>query len=286
MRSLLLLSLFLGQLFTFAQSADSAQALLEQGKVYYEAEKFILAEKTFQQALNLKPESYEAQLGLANSWHKQEKYQEAIDGYDLAEKLNESDPELYFDRGAAKIFIKEYKSAIKDFNRSEELRSDFAELYYYRAFCQGELERYHGAIQDYNRCIELDPDFGAAYYNRGAAIAELGNFEAGLKDFETALEKDPELDNGRINIALSKLGMGNYEEAVKDLTEVINKRDENLAKAYFYRGEAKYEMGDKDDACSDWRRASNLDHENATSNVNSFCSGKRSPKRKEIEIVF
>jgi serine/threonine-protein kinase len=286
MRTLLLSCLLLSQLFSYAQEPGSTEELLKQGAEYYDAEKYILAEKTYEKALSTAPENYKATMGLADSRHKQERYQEAIAGYDQAEKLNESDADLYFKRGAAKIFIGEFKSAINDFNTSEELRPDHAELFYYRGFANSELERYNAAINDYNRCIELEPDNGAAYYNRGAAIAELGDFEAGLKDFEIALEKDPELNNGRINIALSKLGMENYEEAIKDLTEVINKRDDNLARAYFYRGEAKYELGQKEDACSDWRRASNLDHQNATKNVNDFCSGKRAPKRKEIEIVF
>tara|TARA_R100001015_G_C4633038_1_gene197431 strand:+ start:3146 stop:4030 length:885 start_codon:yes stop_codon:yes gene_type:complete len=286
MRSTLILAFLILCQFSIYAQEESINDLLKQGMEYYDAEKFILAEKTYEKALSLETENFKAQMGLADSRHKQERYQEAIQDYNKAEKLSDTVADLYFKRGAAKIFIGEFKSAIKDFNHSEQLEPNNAQLYYYRGFCQSELERYNAAIEDYDKCIELDPDNGAAYYNRGAAISELGDFKGGLKDFETALEKDPNLNNGRINIALSKLGMENYEEAIKDLTEVINKRDENLARAYFYRGEAQYEMGDKDAACADWRRASNLDHANATRNVNDFCSGKRAPKRKEIEIVF
>ena len=72
--------------------------------------------------------------------------------------------------------------------------------------------------------------------------AELKNFEGGAKDFELALSKDPKLENGRINIDLSKLAQNEFQESIKDFDIIIESRDAKLDKAYFYRGEAYYEL--------------------------------------------
>lgn len=286
MKQLLLGFLILLQLPLFAQMDDELQKYIEQGNKSYAAGKFGDAERFFEQATNRDPKSFEARKSLADSKHKQEKYEAAITDYDLAEELDDENAEVYLNRGVAKIFMGDFRSAIKDFNQSEELDPNNADLYYYRAYCHSEFNHFKLAIADYSKCIQLDPDNAGAYYNRGAAIAEMGNYEAGMKDFEAALKKDPDLEGGKINIALTKLGMEQYEKAIDDFNDVIEVRDENLGRAYFYRGEARYELGLKEEACSDWEKASNLNFPKASEFVNDFCSGKQKVQRREIDIVF
>jgi tetratricopeptide (TPR) repeat protein len=158
-------------------------------------------------------------------------------------------------------------------------------VHYFKGYCNYELSRYNAAIKSYTKAIEINPDYAAAIYNRGAAKAELKNFEGGAEDFEAALAKNPELENGRMNIALSKLARDQLEGAIKDFDLVIEKRDENLAKAYFYRGEAYYELNNKEKACDDWLKSSNLGYDKGKSNIEDFCGSVTKPRRK-IEVVF
>ena len=120
---------------------------------------------------------------------------------------------------------------------------------------------------------------------RGAAKAELDDFQGGKEDFEAALLKNPKLENGSMNIALSKLGEEKYEEAIKDFDLIIEKRGENLARAYLYRGEAYYELKNKEKACDDWLKASNLGNVKGAKNIEDFCGAEIRP-RKKIDIVF
>lgn len=283
--TLTLFSLCCISFYGFGQN-DSLNILLSEGKEDYENEKFVSALKAYRKAFSINDKSFEAAMGLGDSQHKLEMFQQAIESYDQAEKIKKDDAELYFNRGAAKVFVEDYRKAIKDFDQSIELRPDFPDVYYYRAYCYGALERYRNAIDDYNKAIELRPGYAAAIYNRGAAKAELGDYEAGKADFETALKEEPELENGKINIALSMLGMKKYEEAIQGLTEVINNRDDDLARAYFYRGEARYEIDRKKDACNDWQKAANLGHIQASKNANSFCDKDKAKKKSDIDIIF
>ncbi|MEQ8907915.1 MAG: tetratricopeptide repeat protein [Vicingaceae bacterium] len=276
-------SLWLNQ-NTFAQ--DSANIYLTKAQKLYDAEQYVKAMNAYKEAIIKAPKSYAALLGLADSQHKLEMFKQSVEVYDRAEKVNDQDAELYFNRGAALVFMQEFRKAIKDFDQSLELKADQAKVYYYRGYSNSALSRYRNAVDDYSRAIELKPDYAEAYYNRGAAKAELGNYENGLKDFEKALEKKPNLQNGKINLALSKLGMKKYQEAIGGLTEIIEQRDENLARAYFYRGEAKYEIKKKNEACGDWRKAANLGHAQAAENANNFCDKESGKKKRDIDIVF
>ena len=183
------------------------------------------------------------------------------------------------------VFLNLYKKALQDFNKSQELNENKPELHYFKGYCNYELSRYRASIESYNRAIELSPNYAEAIYNRGAVKAELKNFEGGAEDFELALSKDPNLENGRMNIALSKLAQNQFEESIKDFDIIIENRGANLNKAYLYRGEAYYELKNKDKACKDWIKASNLGSEKATANINDFCGSKAKP-RKKIDIVF
>jgi serine/threonine-protein kinase len=279
----LLISLLL---LSFLSVKTYSQVNLDQAKKLYADEQFEAAFEAYKEKLKEDPSNYATVLGMADSKHKLGQLEQAVEMYDRAEKLNANDAELYYNRGIAYVFLEEFGKAIKDFNQSEKLRPDHAQLFYYRGYAQAALSRYRNAIEDYSRALELKPDYAEAYYNRGAAKAELDNFEAGMQDFQTALEKKPDLENGKINIALSKLGMKQYQAAIDGLTEIIEERADNLARAYFYRGEAYYELKQKDQACSDWRKAANLKHEQAIENTNNFCDSETGKKKRDIDIVF
>lgn len=259
---------------------------MNKGDKAYEKKNFVEASAYYAQAMELNSEDYRALKSFADSKHKLEDFKEAIKVYNQAQKLNAQDPVLYFDRGAAKLFVEDYSGAISDFDQSIMLDPNVAEVYFFRAYSKSELQDYIGAISDYNKAIELKPDYADAYYNRGAAKGELGNYETAMEDFNLALEKEP-IENGYLNIALSYLGMKEYEKAIQGFTEVIEMRNVNLAKAYFYRGEAYFDTEQSEKACVDWERASNLEFEQADENISEYCG--ESPKKdrtKDIDIVF
>lgn len=269
----------------FAQ--DSTDIFLNDGKKLYEQEDYVGAMKAFSKGYLISLNNYDVIMGLANSRHKLDLFKPAISLYDKAEEIRDDDPELFFSRGAAYVFINEFKKAIKDFNDCIELDPMHDRVYYYLGFSNAQLSRYKTAIENYTEEIKRNPDNAAAYYNRGAAKAELNNYEAGMDDFKVALEKEPELENGLFNIALSKLGMKQYEEAIKDLNQVILSDNKNLSRAFFYRAEAKYELKRKEEACEDWQKAANLGHEQALENASVFCGSNRgATKKRDIEIIF
>lgn len=286
MKSKIIISLAFLLLSQLSWGQDSLQYYLKKADKEFANKEFVPSMNTYKNALKQDVKSYEAIMGVANSMHKLDLFKPAIQWYDKAEEIKDTDSELYFNRGAAKVFIEDYKNAIKDFDKSIKLEDDSAKTYFYRGNCYTYLDHYRKALSDYNKAVELKSDYAAAIYNRGAAKGELGDYEAGMVDFDYALKKDPTLGNGRINLALSLLGLKRYQEAIDLFSEVIDKRDDNLSKAYFYRAEAEYEIKRQDEACADWFKAGNLGYEQGKMNANTYCDKESNKKKKGIKIIF
>ncbi len=230
--------------------------------------------------------SVQEQLLLADAHHKQDHFKLAEEGYTKVLKADKESYVALFNRGAARVFLEDYKGALKDLKKAIDLYPDSAEMYYYKGYCEAELFDYKDAIASYSKAIALKPDYAAAYYNRGAAKGELDLYEAGMEDFSTALEKQPNLEDGVLNVALSKLGMGDLDGAIAGFDQVIANRDKNLGKAYFYRGEARYDKGLRAEACDDFNRAMTLQYEPADKNIGDLCGANKKSKRREIDITF
>jgi tetratricopeptide (TPR) repeat protein len=286
MKYFILVALYLGLTINI-NGQEPIDKLLKLGKQQYLNEKYSDAMISYNKAYKLSPKSYEAIMGLADSRHKLDLFMPAIELYNEAETVNNTDPNLFSSRGIAYIFIQKYKKALKDFDQALELNPEIKRVFYYKGYANNELGRYKQSIEDYSNEIEQNPEYGAAYYNRGAAKAQLKSYEAGMQDFELAVKKDPGLKDVKLNIALVKLGMKKYEEAIKDLDKVIFEDEENISKAFYYRAEAKYKLFGKEKACEDWEKAANLGYEQAIETVNTFCGIEvENKKKREIEIVF
>ena len=132
-----------------------------------------------------------------NEHWKQGEYQEAIDDYTSAIKINPDDADAYVNRGAAYHNLGKHQEAIDDFNTAIKINPNYAKAYYNRGMVCKKLGRYQEAIADYTTAIKINPDDADAYVNRGISKAylsidccrdfkracELGN-ESGCRNFK------------------------------------------------------------------------------------------------------
>ena len=72
--------------------------------------------------------------------------------------------ETYFNRGLAKLELKDYYGAIADYTRAIELNPQYADAYNNRGYAKSNLKDYNGAIADMNEALRLDPDNGQVKY--------------------------------------------------------------------------------------------------------------------------
>ncbi len=199
-------------------------------------------------------------------------YDRAIALFSKALEINPRYAEAYNNRGIAYAKGKgQYDKAISDYDKAIEINPRYAEAYNNRAIAYCDSQKFDKAISDYTKAIEINPRYTEAYNNRGVAYEKKGQFDKAISDFSIALEINPryaEAYNNR-GIAYAK-GKGQYEKALSDFLKAIEINPVN-ADIYDNRGITYERLGDKEKACSDWKKACQL----------GSCKAYEAAKRKD-----
>ena len=116
------------------------------------------------------------------------------------------------------------------------------------------------ALEHLNRAIELDDALDIAYCNRGLAHLESGDFEAAYEDFEKALELDQYDPMHYNNAGVLFLDLEVPAKACDYFNAAIE-LDPHNPMPYKNRGLAYREMGDNQQARTDFIKATTLEEE-------------------------
>jgi len=123
-----------------------------------------------------------------NDLGREGKYKEAISINTRAIEIDPSYPEPYYNRGKAKINLKDYTGAINDFNSAIKLDPKNSDIYNNRGIAKKKLNDLKGAIDDYNKSLTLDPTNYRVYLNRGIARFENNDESGACSDFKIAAQ--------------------------------------------------------------------------------------------------
>jgi tetratricopeptide (TPR) repeat protein len=119
------------------------------------------------------------------------KYDEAIEHFTQALRINPDDADCYNNIAWSKYLAGQCQGGLADINKSLSLKKD-ANAYHTRAAIELCLGRCREALNDYDLALELATSKDAYFYgDRGIAHACLGNHTAAITDFNKALQIDP-----------------------------------------------------------------------------------------------
>jgi tetratricopeptide (TPR) repeat protein len=144
------------------------------------------------------------------------RYQQAINDYDAAIRIDPRFAKAYVNRGVALTYIHEYKKALHDFNTALDLDIQDSSVYFNRGNVFKALGFYERALEDYTKALSLNPENVDAYNNRGTTYLKLIKLEMAIEDFTNAITLDPENEMAHANRGLAYEKQGAYERAVKD----------------------------------------------------------------------
>lgn len=205
-----------------------------------------------------------------------EDYEGAIEDYTKVIDLNQR-IEAYHFRGFALFQVGAYEESIEDMDRVVTEDANSPTAYFLMGIAYNKLRRFEEAIENITKAIALKSKDAFLYYRRGQFRMNLAKenhseevLQQAKEDFDQALKikhKDTDSLLARANCYDE---MGRYQEAINDYDRCI-KLDANNGVAYFNRGLAKIEVGDKTGACEDWRQALKLGVEEAKSAMDNYC---------------
>jgi tetratricopeptide (TPR) repeat protein len=179
----------LGDLKELGLIADAETSSLR-GDYFFSQSKYKEALASYNWALELKPDYFEAVYSRGNTYHMLEKYDEALIDFNRALKLKPDDIEALISRGATYSQLKKYNEAITDFNHALKLKPDYPKVLSNRGAAYSQLKKYNEAITDFNRAFKLKPDYPSALYNLACLFSVQSKTDDALKYLEKAISKD------------------------------------------------------------------------------------------------
>lgn len=260
--------------------------LIAEAKVQYKSANYQSSLELAESALASNQEDFEAWLIKADSYHKQDEYEKAIENYKKAYELNKSSALLMTNWGAALLNLKKYDAAEKKLKDAFKLDENLAQTHYFMGNLQYANFNSQAAIKCYDRAIELDPNHKDAFYMRAASNAERGELDEAKKDYEKVHELDPTLIQATYNIAVLNIEAEQYDEALKLLEDIDPYSLPSSVDYYFYQAEALYFSGDEAKSCAVYKQAADLGDSESAEIYHKFCLTKqeREEKRKKTTI--
>ncbi|GBU25510.1 hypothetical protein R83H12_02153 [Fibrobacteria bacterium R8-3-H12] len=122
-------------------------------------------------------------------------YNEAIEYYEKAIKLDPNFVLVYINRGNAHLEKGEYGKAITDYNKAIQLDKYFEDVKA-TTFCDLGTAHYHNgnyseSIDAYDKAINLDSNYATAYHYRGNSYYMKCEYGKAITDYNQAIQLDP-----------------------------------------------------------------------------------------------
>lgn len=155
-----------------------------------------------------------------------------------------------------------------------ELDSSKADYYFNKGIECYNRKDLSGAVINWTLAIEIDPANPNAYYSRAIVKNELYTWKSALKDYDKALEIATDFASALINRGSVKDENGDYAGAIEDYEKVLSLKNvelEDKQSAFFNLGNTMLNMGKKEDACNNWKKAYGLGADYANERIENYC---------------
>jgi protein O-mannosyl-transferase len=123
------------------------------------------------------------------------RYQDAIEDYKQAVKINPDYSESYYNLGVAYDDLGRRQEAMEAYRQAIKIKPDYAASYLNLGVTYYRLGRYKDAVEPYKQAIKIQPDFVLAHYNLGVAYAVAGDKNSALEEYKILKTLDAEKAN-------------------------------------------------------------------------------------------
>ncbi len=170
---------------------------LSQADRLRESGQYQQAVNQYEQAIALNDSNAEAHWGKCYSLNQLGQFGNAVAACDQAIALDPTDPDALWSKGFALDQQQRHGEALALYERAIELRPNFAEAWSNKGSALLFLSRPAEAVQAFDRAITLDPNLPEAWNNRGVALWSLQRFDEAIASLEKALQLQPDYEDAQ-----------------------------------------------------------------------------------------
>ncbi len=154
-----------------------------------------------------------------NTAYYLEHWQEALDLYLQAVKLQPGHFGAYYSAGLAQSRLGNYDAALRYYQRSLELKPDYSDTYYNIGNIWFYKGNYDKALEYYGKTIEMSPKDASAWYNAGSMYVWKNDFKKAVPYLKKSIELNPLHHAAFYNLGLCYGNLGYEQEGVKMIKE-------------------------------------------------------------------
>ncbi len=195
-----------------------------------------LAIKIINDYLMLYPDDENALINKGFYLRNNKNYEEAIDSFLSAIRVNNSNYYCYISIGYIYYLIKDYAIAIEFYNKALSINPNFAEAYLNRGLAFSAQNQFNEAIHDYNKALSINPNFAEAYLNRGLISFKLKKYDDAMNDYNLSIVLNPSYIDVYHNRGVLFSCLGQHHEAIKSFEKILS-LDSNNFEAYLNMGD-------------------------------------------------
>lgn len=199
--------------------------------------------------------SVQAEVNTSRYWnmqgddlHNQYKYEDALDAYDKAIEINDSNVPALTGKGSVLCHLNRYNESLQACEDALAINPLYIRAWMRKGIVLEAMGRYNESLQSYDRAIEIDPEYANAWNSRSWLFYGLGRYVEAIDDADKAigiLECDLMATLDTKGVALA--GLGRYEEALEYIERAIV-LDPTVADVWFHKGDVLKAVGRDDDA--------------------------------------
>ena len=157
-------------------------------------------------------------------------------GFTTSEDISKAD--YYLNQGEYKSKTGYYQEAIEDYTQAIKINPNYADAYLKRGIARDVLQDFHGAIEDFNEVIRVNPNNAEAYNKRGISRLSLNiaDLQGAIDDHTQFVRIDPNNPEAYFQMGATYSHIvGKASDAIANYTKAIELKPD-YADAYFYRG--------------------------------------------------
>ena len=228
---------------TLSAQSDSAAVYFHKGMEEKNARRYREAEKRFTKAVAFAPNNVDYHLELADVYMLQNKYVDAKQSYQNAEKIKADHPVVIEKLATLSFNTRKWDDAIKYAQKMQQLKSQ-KPVNYMIGHSYYQLENYGEAIKYLGQAAKEEPARGEIPYTIGRSYLEMSNYKQAAANFEKAISLDSSKANWIYETGLVFDAINDSKKALYYI-ELAGNRGytkgndylENLANAYINAGQ-------------------------------------------------
>ncbi len=233
--------------------------------VYYNAGVGFIKQRKWDGALNrfkmvvqINPDSAPAYNNIGYIYGKLNQEEPMLEAYQKARQIDPKNTKAQFNLALYFMTQKQkYDRAAQLLEEVKQLAPQIKDTYRFLGVCYSNQEEYTKAEQAFLKAAELDSTNKDVFFNLGLVLIQKEEYQRALDALKRAIQLDPEDTEVLFNMGIVYIMLEDYRKAIDAFTEVIRFQPGN-ADAYSKRAEAKRELGLKQEAYEDFKRAMEL----------------------------